>query len=140
MVNCKHAASGCNYPEGECSGACLAGNTQRQPATLQYLTIVYQIHSTGQLKELLHATDWAAMSHDHAIHNRNALQEAELVDTQAQRLAAFRAIEKLNDELGKVSEQRDQLLAALKHIATMTNDGYAESHAREAIADAESAT
>jgi hypothetical protein len=22
-MSCKHAASGCNYPEGECAGACM---------------------------------------------------------------------------------------------------------------------
>lgn len=113
MVNCQHAASGCNYPESECSGACLSGSTQRQPAAPEYLTIVYQIHSIGQRKALLNAAEWVASSHGHAIHARNALQ-AELIDTQAQRLAALRAIEKLNDELGKVSEQRDDLLAVAR--------------------------
>jgi hypothetical protein len=28
----------------------------------------------------------------------------------------------------------DELLAALEHIAMMTNDGYAERHAREVVA------
>ena len=27
---CRHASSGCNYPEGECSGACFPTNMQRQ--------------------------------------------------------------------------------------------------------------
>lgn len=27
---CRHATSGCNYPEGECSGACIPAILQRQ--------------------------------------------------------------------------------------------------------------
>lgn len=120
MTKCAHAASGCNYPQGECSGACLASSTQRQPAAPQYLTIVYQIHSPGQAQALLHATDWTAMSHSHAILDRDTAIKlrdalhAELNDIQDQRRAAFRAIERLNDELGQAREQIDVLREELK--------------------------
>lgn len=45
-------------------------------------------------------------------------QQSQATDTNDQ---ALQAIERLNAELGRVSEQRDGLLEALKHIATMTN-------------------
>ena len=41
---------------------------------------------------------------------------ADLNDVQDQRRAAFRMIERLNDELGRVCEQRDKLLEALKTV------------------------
>lgn len=51
-------------------------------------------------------------------------------------LVAVQTIEQISAELGKVIDQRKGLLEALKHIARMTNDGYAERHARDAIAQA----
>lgn len=103
MVNCKHAASGCGYPEGECLGLCM-------PAT--YLTIVYRITEPRQPRALLEQAEWSASSHSHAIHERDQLA-AELNDVQDQRRAVFRTIERLNDELSQVCEQRDELLQAL---------------------------
>ncbi len=42
MKPCQHAANGCNYPEGECSGACLPdmpeSNAQRAEKAMQRLT------------------------------------------------------------------------------------------------------
>lgn len=117
MVTCKHAASGCNYPQGECSGACHfpGEDTQRQPAAPQYLTIVYQIHSPGQRKALLNSAEWISSSHSHAVQERDQLH-ADLNDVQAQRREAFRAIERLNDEIGRLTEQRDQMRAALSRL------------------------
>lgn len=139
MVNCPHAASGCNYPQGECSGACLAGArqaepraTQRQPAAPQYLTIVYRIHSPGQRKALLNAAEWITSSHSHAVQERDQLH-AELNDVQAQRREAFRAIERLNDELGQACEQRDRLLEA---ILMLTAKGPGKPPSGEAYANA----
>ena len=43
---------------------------------------------------------------------------------------------KCGHELAAMTVQRDELLEALKHIAVMTNDGYAERTARAAIAEA----
>ena len=148
MVTCQHAASGCDYPAGECSGACVTNNTQRQPAAPQYLTIVYQIHSPGQVQALLHATDWTAMSHSHAILDRDTAIKlrdalhAELNDVQDQRREAFRAIERLNDEIGRLTEQRDLVLSELKLIVQWDDCGLAltESmigNARKAIAKVE---
>lgn len=101
MVNCQHAASGCGYPVGECAGLCM-------PAT--YLTIVYRITEPRQPRALLEQAEWSASSHSHAIHERDQLA-AELNDVQDQRRAAFRTIERLNDELGRV---RDELVGALQ--------------------------
>lgn len=127
MTKCAHAASGCNYPVGECSGACMtdqgresrrliratmAEAPQHQPAAPQYLTIVYRIHSPGQRQSLLHATDWTASSHSHAIQDRDRLR-AELNDVQDQRRDAFRTIERLNDELGQACEQQDEYAEAI---------------------------
>lgn len=113
MVKCPHAARGCNYPEGQCPGHCLVDNGLRQrqdpPA---YLTIVYRITEPRQPRALLDQAEWSAASHTHAIQDRDRLH-AELNDVQDQRRAAFRTIERLNDELGQVCEQRDELLAAL---------------------------
>ena len=139
MVTCQHAASGCDYPAGECSGACVTNNTQRQPAAPQYLTIVYQIHSPGQVQALLHATDWTAMSHSHAILDRDTAIKlrdalhAELNDVQAQRRKAFRAIERLNEELGQTCEQRDKMLEA---ILMLTAKGPKNPPSGEAYANA----
>lgn len=113
MVNCPHAASGCGYPQGECSGACLADKPKHQPAAPQYLTVVYRITEPGQPRALLEHADWTASSHTHAIRERDRLH-AELNDVQDQRREAFRAIERLNDELGQAREQRDGLLSALR--------------------------
>lgn len=113
MVKCPHAASGCNYPEGDCPGHCLVDNGLRKrqdpPA---YLTIVYRITHPGQPRALLEQAEWSAASHTHAIHERDQLH-AEINDVQDQRRAAFRTIERLNDELAEVCEQRDELLKAL---------------------------
>lgn len=57
------------------------------------------------------------------------------LDVQEQHRTALQAIEKLNAEIGRISEQRDKLLRALNYIAAMTNDGHAKRHAREAIAE-----
>lgn len=57
------------------------------------------------------------------------------LDVQEQHRTAMQAIEKLNAEIGRISEQRDKLLRALNYIAAMTNDGHAKRHAREAIAE-----
>lgn len=122
-MTCPHITAGCNYPEGECSGACLVGvrqaepcATQRQSAAPQYLTIVYRITHPGQTRALLAQAEWSAASHTHAIHERDRLT-AELNDVQDQRREAFRAIERLNDELGQAREQRDELLAAAQRLA-----------------------
>lgn len=115
MVTCQHAASGCNYPQGECSGACLADKPQRRAANPHYLTIVYRITEPQQPRALLEHTEWRAASHTHAIQERDQLH-AELNDVQDQRREAFRAIERLNDELGRLTEQRDGLLMVLKEL------------------------
>lgn len=104
MVNCQHAASGCDYPASECAGACM-------PET--FLTIVYHITHPKQPRALLEQAEWSASSHTHAIHERDQLH-AELNDVQDQRRAAFRTIERLNDELGQVCDQRDELLTVLR--------------------------
>ena len=65
-MNCKHAAEGCNYPEGDCPGLCMSGT---------YLTIVYNIVHPEQPRALLEQADWSAASHTHAIHDRDVLQE-----------------------------------------------------------------
>lgn len=141
MVNCKHAASGCDYPAGECSGACVTNNTQRQPEAPQYLTIVYRIHSPGQRKALLNAAEWITSSHSHAVQERDQLH-AELNDVQDQRREAFRAIERLNDEIGRLTEQRDLVLSELKLIVQWDDCGLALTEsmigsARKAIAKVE---
>jgi hypothetical protein len=133
MVNCQHAASGCNYPEGECAGSCQAA----------YLTIVYRITHPKQPRALLEQAEWSAASHTHAIHERDRLH-ADLNDVQDQRRAAFRTIERLHDELGKVCEQRDELLDALRLAANVNPFGSVENAAardaaRAAIAKAEGA-
>lgn len=112
MVKCPHAASGCNYPEGQCPGHCHypADDGLCEPA---YLTIVYRITEPRQPRALLEQAEWSAASHSHAIHERDQLA-AELNDVQDQRRAAFRTIERLNDELGQVCEQRDELLRVLR--------------------------
>ena len=93
MVKCPHGASGCNYPEAQCPGHCLVDNGLRQrqdpPA---YLTIVYRITHPGQPRALLEQAEWSAASHTHAIHERD----------------------QLHDELGRVSDQRDELLRVLR--------------------------
>ena len=50
---------------------------------------------------------------------------ADLNDVQDQRRAAFRMIERLNDELGRVCEQRDELLEGLRNLADLydTDEG-----------------
>lgn len=35
MKTCPHASSGCNYPEGECGGACVATKSERLAEKLQ---------------------------------------------------------------------------------------------------------
>lgn len=132
MVTCQHASSGCNYPQGECSGACLASSTQRRPAAPHYLTIVYRITEPQQPRALLEHAEWRAASHTHAIQERDSLS-AELNDVQAQRREAFRAIERLNDELGQACEQRDRLLEA---ILMLTAKGPGKPPSGEAYANA----
>lgn len=34
-MNCKHASSGCNYPESECAGLCMHRVTAIQPDPLE---------------------------------------------------------------------------------------------------------
>jgi len=34
-MTCRHAASGCNYPEAECSGACVRMKTDAKWSTVQ---------------------------------------------------------------------------------------------------------
>lgn len=36
-MTCNHAAGGCNYPEGECSGACVKNNPRPRHAALEAL-------------------------------------------------------------------------------------------------------
>ena len=137
MVKCPHAASGCNYPEGDCPGHCLVDNgLRKRQDTPAYLTIVYRITHPGQPRALLEQAEWSAASHTHAIHQRDQLH-AEINDVQDQRRAAFRTIERLNDELAEVCEQRDELLEALHRIADPRNvhfAGDAQVVARSAIA------
>ena len=82
-------------------------------AAQHYLTIVYRITEPKQPRALLEQAEWSAASHTHAIQERDRLIAA-LNDIQAQHREAFRKIERLHDEIGRVSEQRDVLLAALK--------------------------
>ena len=144
MVKCPHAASGCNYPEGDCPGHChFTGDDslrkrQDPPA---YLTIVYRITHPKQPRALLEQAEWSAASHTHAIHERDQLH-ADLNDVQDQRRAAFRTIERLHDELAEVCEQRDELLEALKALLVRVADDedYGPDHAitiaRDAISKA----
>jgi hypothetical protein len=85
----------------------------------------------------LYKTIARAVEREHRIGQSAAPQQPQAAadDAQEQCRTALQAIEKLNGELGKVSDQRDVLLEALKHIARMTTDGYAERHALEAIAE-----
>lgn len=76
-MSCKHTASGCEYPSGECTGACLARPAPSQPATSKrYLTIVYEIHSSGQEQALLHSAAHESAQHCHAIKQRDELLQA----------------------------------------------------------------
>ena len=118
---CQHAASGCNYHQGECTGACMTEQGRESQrlirATMataqeQYLTIVYQIHSQGQYKELLSAAEWADSSDSHAIQERYDLQtkNAELSD---QCLQSVMAIATLEDQVKRLEKQRDEAIEAL---------------------------
>ena len=73
-MSCNHATSGCEYPSGECTGACLAQSKPAAPK--RYLTIVYEIHSSGQEQALLHAAAHEAVSYSHAIQQRDELLKA----------------------------------------------------------------
>lgn len=84
-MSCNHATSGCEYPSGECTGACMTEQgreSQRlirattEAAPKRYLTIVYEIHSSGQEQALLHAANHEAVSYSHAIEQRDELLKA----------------------------------------------------------------
>lgn len=96
MTHCKHAASGCGYPEGECAGLCM-------PET--YLTIVYRVTHPKQPRALLEQAEWSAASHSHAIDERDRLQ--------AKLDATNKACNELAIELEKVRRERDHWHARL---------------------------
>lgn len=66
-MTCPYITSGCNYPEGDCSGACLT-------AKQHYLTIVYRITDKRQARAQLEQAEWSACSHTHAIRERDQMQ------------------------------------------------------------------
>ena len=100
MVTCKHAANGCGYPQGECSGACMTEQVRESQRLIRatvakaprYLTVVYKITEPGQPREILERNDWTASSHTHVIRERDRAEA----------------------ELGKLTEQRDELLKVLR--------------------------
>lgn len=49
MTTCKHADSGCNYPEGECLGVCMGSH---RAVAMIYITD----NTTGESR--LHTEDW----------------------------------------------------------------------------------
>lgn len=111
MTHCKHAASGCGYPEGECAGLCM-------PET--YLTIVYRVTHPKQPRALLEQAEWSAASHSHAIHERDQLQ-AERDRLQRQLDATNKACNELAIELEKVRRERDHWHARLTHEVNKRN-------------------
>ena len=140
-MTCNHAASGCDYPAGECTGACLARPAMSQPAAQKrYLTIVYEIHSIGQERALLHAAGHEAVSYSNAIEQRDELlkalneyrekahrlviQRGELLEAAATCRANFRRHDEEtlkmaqaeDEERASLRTQRDELLGALKRL------------------------
>lgn len=120
-MTCKHSNSGCNYPQGDCSGACQSNKPKAKDAAKQYLTVVYQIHSEGQYKALLSAAEWVDASDSHAIAERYDLQtkNAELSD---QCLQSVMTIATLEDQVKRLEKQRDEAIEALT-LMTVDQEG-----------------
>lgn len=122
-MTCKHASSGCDYPAGECAGLC--GHKQPKPLMLaRELEGVYPVNIQDQevaAAELRRSFQSEIEGWRHAAEldeERNRLIE-ELASVQAQRQAAHRSIERLQDELIKAAGIRDDLLVALNRIIEM---------------------
>lgn len=129
-MSCNHATSGCNYPQGDCTGACMTEQGRESQRLIrkttaatqkQYLTIVYQIHSEGQRQALLHGAAWDAARDTHAIAERDDLQtkNAELSD---QCLQSVMAIATLEEQVERLVKQRDEAIEALT-LMTVDQEG-----------------
>ena len=112
-MSCNHATSGCEYPSGECTGACMTEQGRESQrmiratmagAPKRYLTIVYEIHSSGQEQALLHSAAWESVSHSNAIWQRDKLLKA---------LDHYRA------KAHGLTVQRDELVEALRSTADL---------------------
>ena len=131
MVKCPHAASGCNYPEGDCPGHCLVDNGLRKRQDPPgYLTIVYRITHPSQPRALLEQAEWSAASHTHAIHERDQLQAENKLLKATQygsgRLQELRdQRDQLQDRLDATNEAANELAAALGNTRRERDHWYA---------------
>lgn len=143
-MSCTHATSGCNYPHGDCTGACMTEQGRESQrlirvtmaaAPKRHLTLVYQIHSESQYKALLSAAEWVDASDSHAIAERYDLQK-ENADLSDQCLQSLLVISTLNDELGQISEERDALKQALQYAVNQVPELITVPGIRAAIKEA----
>lgn len=117
-MTCPHAASGCNYPEGDCPGTCLV-------AKQHYLTIVYRITEPRQARALLEHAEWSAASHTHAIHERDRVQAQrdELLEALTLVMRMDVKGHELQDRLQFSTAGRKILDRAVAAIAKATKEG-----------------
>lgn len=123
---CQYTTSGCSYPQGECSGACMTDQGRESQRLIRD-------HLASQQSKALRLAD--ALD---AVNTNNA--DSLLVQMAARSAAA--ELRRLYEENVQMREQRDELLEALKRIAmacraSARNVGWAAQHARSAIAKAE---
>ena len=117
-MSCKYASSGCDYPAGECAGLC--GHKKPKPLMLaRELEGVYPVSIQDQeaaAAELRRGfqSEIEGWRHAAELDDERSRLIYELASVQAQRQAAHRSIEMLQDELVRVAVIHDEMLTALK--------------------------